>query len=197
MCACACVCGTEWVAELHKKCSLQHTLYLHEELIPGHNQKLTCICVTKLPVTLWPWQKLITSVILPYTCSINNRSLDGWWWRRWSQRRWKDLPFLKERQQQSDLHCPGALLGLGHHCSSSHFNCHRQHSSQDRPTKIPTTLSWLPSCNDAYPEIVCEVIIVCLTFGISIVTHFNSLWRSRHPMPPGLPPSRHQGGAES
>jgi len=62
----------------------------------------------------------------------------GWWWWRWCQKRWTNLTFLKERQQQSHLHCPGVLLGLGCHCSSTHFDCHWQHGSQEKPTKILT-----------------------------------------------------------
>jgi len=48
----------------------------------------------------------------------------------------KALAFLEERQQQNNLCCPVVLLGRGCHCSSIHFHCHQQHSSQERPMKI-------------------------------------------------------------
>jgi len=45
----------------------------------------------------------------------------------------KALAFIKEQQQQSDLRCPGIILGLG---LRAHFHCCQQHSSQERPRKF-------------------------------------------------------------
>lgn len=44
----------------------------------------------------------------------------------------------RRKTAASHLHCPGVLLGLGCHCSSTHFDCHWQHGSQEKPTKILT-----------------------------------------------------------
>jgi len=49
----------------------QHTLYLYMKSLYLVTTKSYLYLVTKLPVTQWPWQKLITSVILPY--SINKQ----------------------------------------------------------------------------------------------------------------------------
>jgi len=46
---------------------------------------------------------------------------------------------LEERQQNSHLHCPDVLLGLGCHYSSPHFDRHQQYSCQETSTKILTT----------------------------------------------------------
>ena len=69
----------------------------------------------------------------------------GWWWRHWSRRSWKAPTFLKERQQHSHLRCPGVLLRLVPPCLSIHFDRCQQHSSQERPMKVLTTLLWLLS----------------------------------------------------
>jgi len=79
----------------------------------------------------------------------------------------KALAFLEERQQQSDLHCPGVLLRRGSHCLSVHFHCRQQHSSQERPTKILASLLLSVSCADALAggKVVSEVIILCLVIS--------------------------------
>jgi len=68
----------------------------------------------------------------------------------------------QERQQQSDLHCPCILLGRDRHCSSAHFHCHQQHSSQERPMKVLASPLLSLSCTDAYPggKVVNKVIIL-------------------------------------
>ena len=79
--------------------------------------------------------------------------------------------FLEERQQQSDLHCPGVLLRRGSHCLSVHFHCRQQHSSQERPTKILASPLLSVSCTDALAggKVVSEVIILCLPFSIPVM----------------------------
>jgi len=59
-------------------------------------------------------------------------------------------------------------------------------SSQEIPTKVLTLVAKCERGN-----------ILCHPFGIPIAARFDSLWRSRCPMPPGLLPLKHQSGAES
>jgi len=65
--------------------------------------------------------------------------------------------------------------------------------------KSLATLLQLLSSTDAYPggKVVNKVIILCLLLGIPVSAGFDNFWRFRCPGPPGLLPSRHQGGAES
>ena len=57
----------------------------------------------------------------------------------------------------------------------------------------------LPSSTDAYPggKVVNKVIILFFSLASPVLARFDNLWRSRCPGPPGLLPSRHQGGAEA
>ena len=113
---------------------------------------------------------------------------DGWWQNGGAEGGGKALVFLEERQKQNGLCCPGGLHGLGHHCSSTHFTVvsskalRKGHEDSGlTSTVVITVVHWcLPG-----GEVVSEVILLCLPFGIPVMAHFDSLWRSRHPEPPG------------
>ena len=97
----------------------------------------------------------------------------------------------------SDMRCLGVLLGIARQCSGARFHCRQQHSSQERPcTKVLATSLWSPSCTGICitgGEVVSEVIILFLPFGIPVAVRFDlSLWSSMRPVPPGFLPSRHQ-----
>ena len=95
-----------------------------------------------------------------------------------SSRKWEleevEGPCVSQRKAAANnLHCSGVPLRLGHHCSNAHFNCHQQHSSQERPTKIPTIPMWSLYFTDAYPSE--EAVSKIIANSLSSLWYYSSL----------------------
>jgi len=85
-------------------------------------------------------------------------------------------PCVSRRKAAANyLHCSGVLFRLGHHCLNAYFNCHQQHSSQERPTKIPTTPMRSLSFTDANPSDEAVSKIIANSLSSLWYSHYSSL----------------------